>query len=46
MKSNNEMINSVMYEVNAFEEKKKLDRKILYASIGVGIILLIVLQLK
>lgn len=27
MKSNNDMINSVMYEVNEFEEKKKHRRK-------------------
>lgn len=35
MKSNNDMINSVMYEVNAFEEKKKHGRKKLCISIGV-----------
>lgn len=41
MKSNNDMINSVMYEVNVFEEKKKHSRKILCISIGVFVSLLI-----
>ena len=41
MKSNNDMINSVMYEVNEFEEKKKHRRKKLCISIGVFVSLLI-----
>lgn len=40
MKSNNDMINSVMYEVNEFEEKKKHRRKKLRISIGVFVSLL------
>lgn len=41
MKSNNDMINSVMYEVNEFEEKKKHRRKKLCISFGVFVSLLI-----
>ena len=41
MKSNNDMINSVMYEVNEFQEKKKHRRKKLCIGIGVFVSLLI-----
>lgn len=41
MKSNNEMINSVMYEVNAFEEKRKHNRNVFFISICAFVSLLI-----
>lgn len=41
MKSNNDMINSVMYEVNEFEEKKKHNRKVFLISVVAFVSLLI-----